>query len=32
MEATKIEENVAIPAETFAIPEDISFEEVASFK
>ncbi|HQI70463.1 MAG TPA: hypothetical protein PLT47_06905 [Bacteroidales bacterium] len=32
MEATRIEENVAIPAETFAIPEDISFEETASFK
>ncbi len=32
MEATRIEENPAIPAETFKIPEDISFEEAASFK
>lgn len=29
MEATKIEENVAIPPEKFEIPKDIKFEEVA---
>lgn len=29
MEATKIEENVAIPPEKFEVPKDIKFEEVA---